>query len=285
MANPAIQDYQRPADLLEALRQLRDLGPRAMALAGGTAVNAEPQPRIERVVDLAGLGLGAIAEEGPVWKLGAMVTVQQLIDSPLGREGFLGGALGEAARAMSGLNLRNRATLGGILATTDGISPLGCALLACDAELVLASLKGDAVEKRVLPLRAFLGYHASVLAGGSLITEVRLPIPSGDTRAAYERVARTPRDYPIVCAVARLAHKDGIAGNVRLALGGVAATPIRLDLAEFGLEKKAIRDHAAAAVEDGLRALSPQGDWMGSAEYRLAMAREMALRAIARCAA
>lgn len=283
MSLPNLQEYFRPTDLEDALRLAARAAPRTRIVAGGTWIGAEAPRDLESVVDIGGLALGAISLEGAVWRLGATATLQDLVDSPAGVT-FCNGVLGEAALAMAGRSLRNRATLGGAISTADGVSPLVTALLACDAELSVATLKNDALVMKRVGLRAFLGYRASLLEDGALITDIRLSVPSPDTRAAYERVARTPRDYPLVCAVARCAIKDGIAGNVRLALGGVAAAPIRIELAEFGLEKKRLADHIEHALDHGLAGLTPAGDWLGSAEYRRAMAREMSLRALLRCA-
>ena len=283
MSLPNLQEYLRPTDLEDALRLVGRAAPRTRIVAGGTWVGAEAPRDLEAVVDIGGLALSAITLEGAVWRLGATASLQALVESPAGMS-FCNGVLGEAAMAMAGRSLRNRATLGGAIATADGVSPLVTALLACDAELSVATLKNDALVMKQVGLRAFLGYRTSLLEGGALITDIRLGVPSSDTRAAYERVVRTPRDYPIVCAVARCAIKDGVAGNVRLALGGVAAAPLRIELAEFGLEKKRLADHLEHALYHGLDALSPGGDWMGSAEYRRAMARELSLRALMRCA-
>ncbi|HQV26715.1 MAG TPA: FAD binding domain-containing protein [Thermoflexales bacterium] len=278
-----LQEYLRPTHLEEALRLIGRASPRSRIVAGGTWVSAETPRDLEAVVDIGGLALNAITLEGAFWRLGATASLQALIESPAGTT-FCNGVLGEAAMAMAGRSLRNRATLGGAIATADSVSPLVTALLACDAELSVATLKNDALVMKRVGLRAFLGYRANLLEEGALITDIRLGVPSADTRAAYERVARTPRDYPIVCAVARCATRDGIAGNVRLALGGVAAAPIRIELAEFGLEKKRIADHIEHALGHGLEGLAPAGDWLGSADYRRAMARELSLRALMRCA-
>lgn len=284
MKRDSIQEYHRPTDLVEALRLLRRATPITLPLGGGTWVSADGPRDLGAVVDLAGLGLDGITLEGGVWRVGAAATAQAVVDSGAGRE-LRGGALSEAARAMAGRSLRNRASVAGEIVVADGISPLVTALLAYDAELTLVSLKEDAPESKRIALRSFLPYRANLLSGGALITEIRLPVPSPDTRAVFERVARTPRDYPIVCVCVSMAVKDGIAGNPRIAVGGVAPVPVRLDATEFGLEKKRIEQHLAAAIEDGVRGLSPTGDWLGGAEYRLAMARELIQRAVLRCAA
>ena len=276
-------EYHKPATIDEAVSLLRRKSPRTVALSGGTWLNGEASRDVGAVVDIAQLGLNKIERQSspPLLRIGAAVTLQQLVDA------FAPGqpqwpitaldVLSITAQAMASLNIRNRATIGGTLVTADSSSPLATALLVCDVDVVV-----QADERRTLSLSAFLAYRERMLAEGMLVTHIEMPIPSADTRAAYERVARTPKDYPIVCAVARCATKDGIAGNMRVAVGGVSPTPIRLNNLEFALEKKPVRDYLDSALQDAIKTLSPQSDWLGSAEYRAEMAHVLARRAIKR---
>jgi CO/xanthine dehydrogenase FAD-binding subunit len=75
----------------------------------------------------------------------------------------------------------------------------------------------------------------------------------GATSAA--RTARTPADKPIVVAVARV----GADGRRRIALAGVATTPVLVD-----------------EIDD----LDPPGDFRGSGQYRRELARVLVSRAI-----
>jgi probable selenate reductase FAD-binding subunit len=281
-----IKAYHRPASIAEALAllQRKDVrAPRAAVLAGGTWLNGDAPEGVEVAVDIGGLGLSMLERMGdaPVVRIGAAVTLQRLVDNIEAVSGSTAfGVIAECAQAMAALNIRNQATLGGAIVTADRSSPLVAALLACDAELIV-----HAPEEHTIALGAFLAYRERVMAEGILLAEVRLPIPSPDTRCAYERVARTPKDYPIVCAVARLAVQDGIAGHVRVAAGGVAPVPMRLALLEFGLEKKCLAQHLDPALDAAIAELTPTGDWQGSAEYRKEMARVLSCRAILRAAA
>jgi probable selenate reductase FAD-binding subunit len=274
-----VKEYHRPSTLDEALSLIRRKTPHTAVLAGGTWLNGETPRDVEAVVDISNLGLDRIDRQGspPLMRIGAATTLQSLIDALRDMPGL--DVLATAAHAMAGLNIRNQATLGGAIVTADGSSPLVTALLASDAELVI-----QADEERTVTLSGFLSYRERMLAEGILMTEVRMPIPSADTRAVYERVARTPRDYPIVCAVARCAVNVGIAGNVRIAVGGVASTPIRLSAMEFGLEKKTISEYLDRALSAAVAGLSPQNDWLGSAEYRAEMARVLVRRAVEKAA-
>ncbi len=284
-----LKEYHRPQGLMEAIELLKRKEPRTVVLGGGTWLVGEAPRDVEAVVDIANLGLNRIVVEGNLLRIGAAVTHQKLVESELLGPSAPGALhiIGETAQAMSGLNIRNRATIAGAVVTADASSPLVTALLACDAEVVVAGAKdkSKAVQDpgdfwKVIPLAGFLTYRQQILDEGTLITEIRMPMPTPDTRSSYQRVARTPKDHPIVCAAASFAMKDGIAGNVRVAVGGVAPTPIRFSRLEFGLEKKRLADWFESELEAQMQMITPQSDWLGSAEYRREMARLLVRRAV-----
>jgi probable selenate reductase FAD-binding subunit len=270
-----VKEYHKPDTLDEAITLLRRKTPHTVVLAGGTWLNGETPRDVEAVVDISNLALHLVErlESPPQMGIGAAATLQTLVNVLRDTPGL--DVLATAAHATAALNIRNQATIGGTIVTADAASPLVTALLACDAELVI-----QADNERAISLSGFLSYRDRMLGEGILIKQVRMSLPSADTRAAYERVARTPRDYPVVCAVAKCAIKDGIAGNMRIAVGGVAPTPVRLRDMEFALEKKAVAEYLDTALSSAVAALAPPGDWLGSAEYRREMARVLVRRAV-----
>ncbi|MDW8351704.1 MAG: FAD binding domain-containing protein [Anaerolineae bacterium] len=289
-----LKEYHRPKGLVEAVELLKRKEPRTVVLGGGTWLVGEAPRDVEAVVDIADLGLNRIVVEGNLLRIGAAVTHQKLVESELLAPNTLGALhiIGETAQAMSGLNIRNRATIAGAIVTADAASPLVTALLACDAEVVVAGARDKSKEVqepgdfwKVIPLAGFLAYRQQVLNEGVLITEVRMPIPSPDTRSNYRRVARTPKDYPIVCVAASFAMKDGIVGNFRVAVGGIAPVPIRLNRLEFGLEKKRLAEWFESELDAQMQMIDPPGDWLGSAAYRKEMARVLVKRAVLSVAA
>jgi carbon-monoxide dehydrogenase medium subunit len=172
---------------------------------------------------------------------------------------------------------RNRATVGGAVVTAANNDPLVAALLACDAEVVLVAHDGE----RALPLVDFLRQRSGVLAAPAIITELRVPATAVDAAYACETVARTPSDAPIVLAAAGIAHHEGRCTRARLVIGGVAETPVRVGEAEALLEGAAIDDEAFAQVAERTAAtINPVGDFRGSAEYRRAMVKVLARRAL-----
>jgi CO/xanthine dehydrogenase FAD-binding subunit len=251
-----IVEYQRPTTIDEALRLLGRAEPLTLPMGGGTVLNQVSQsgPQAVAVVDLQALGLNKVEQRGKMLRLGATVTLQALLDHP-----GLPAMLYEVLRQEATHNLRQAATLAGTLVAADGRSPLAVAMLALDAVLTVRGPgEGDA-EQRVgdwLPLRL-------AQPSGRLITMVTIPT---NVRLAYEYVARTPADRPIVCA----ALVQWPSGRTRLALGGWGSAPL---LALDGPEPGGLE----AAAQN---AYSQAGDQWASAAYRCAMAATLAKRCL-----
>lgn len=272
-----LREYHRPESIDEAVQLLRSGGPSTVALAGGTALVASGRRDVQAVVDLQKLPLAyvRVQEATLTCSIGTTTRLQQLIDTP-DAQTLANGVLAETARAVAGRNLRNAATVGGLIASAGGEDPLLTALLALDAQLTVYT-----PQSRQIPLAGFLAYRGRLLGDGALITQISVPLLIGPLGAAYVAVGRTPRDRPIVCAVARMELAAGITGNVRLALGGVAAVPVRAYKAEQWLERKALSaEQVEAAVTKAAAELSPPDDFRGSSEYRRAMVPVLARRAL-----
>jgi CO/xanthine dehydrogenase FAD-binding subunit len=250
-----------------------------VALAGGTTLVASGRRDVEGVVDLRDLSLSFVRAQNATLYLGATTTLQGLIDTPE-LQTFASGVLAETASAAAGRNIRNAATIGGIVASAGADDPLLTALLALDTKLGIF-----APELRQIPLVSFLAYRERLLADGALITQLSLPLLIGPLGAAYCAVGRTARDRPIVCAVARMELSAGVTANVRLALGGVGAVPVRANASEQLLERKSLSDQRLEeAAKKATVGLAPVGDFRGSAEYRREMAVVLARRSLSKAA-
>jgi len=248
-----IIEYHRPNTLEEALSLLARNEVKTLPLGGGTRLNQPSQERFA-VIDLQSLGLNMLERRGNAWALGAMLTLQALLESP-----GIAPALEAAIRQEASYNLRQVATLAGTLVSADGRSPVATAFLALDAEL---ELKSAATPSEWASLGDILPVRAERLSR-RLITNVTLP---SNARLAYESVARTPVDLPIVCA----ALAQWPSGRVRLALGGFGEAPaLAFDGPEAGGLELAARD-----VYNGA------GDEWASAEYRQELAAILAKRCI-----
>lgn len=260
-----VREYHRPTDLAEALRLLRRTDMKTVALAGGVSVVGQGTPDIEAVVDLDGLNLDFVDITGISIRLGAMARLQALVDQ-LGHVGS--GVFAEAARRMAGLNLRYAATLGGALAGGDADSPLGVVLAVLDARLTLYD-EQEHIERWVdLATRP-----SRVWTRGAIITAVSFDY-SDRLAMAYEQVARTPADYPIVCAAA-LANPSS--PSVTVSIGGLLTYPVVGGLSGNAEALDSFLDELIARHENESAIRS---DFRGSAEYRRQMARILSRRAL-----
>ncbi|MCC6166925.1 MAG: FAD binding domain-containing protein [Caldilineaceae bacterium] len=206
-----LHDYYRPTTLDEALTLLRRGDRVLMPLAGGTRLVGQLESHalrdIDGVVDLRDLGLHTIRQEDGRLCLGATATLAAVVEQSLGGS-LASGLLRRAAQGEGPVNLRNAATVGGVVAAAEADSEFYAALLALDAQVVLH----DGTRPTTIPLDEFTPRPG-------LITEVWLPPAAW--RGGAARLARTPSDRPIVAAYAVVD-----AGVERVALCGVAARPI-----------------------------------------------------------
>ena len=162
--------------------------------------------------------------------------------------------------------IRNRATLGGNLATASPIGDSAPLLLAFDATLHIAGPDG----RRAVPLSSFFtGYRKTVLNAGELIVTVSLPKPLADVR--FFKVAKRRLDdiSSVAAAMSVSLGPDGRIDRARFAFGGVAAVPLRVVEAEAAAHGQPWTMRTVERVQRALaETLSPIGDHRASKAYR-----------------
>jgi len=243
-----ITTYHRPTTLDEALTLLSQ--PNTVPLGGGTLLS-HPSPDPVSVVDLQALRLNRVHKKGNNLEIGATVTLQQLLESEHCPE-----ALKTALKLEAPLNVRNAATVAGTLVVADGRSAFACVLLALDAKIEQAIFDISKVEYRVSNIGEYLPLRST-----NLITQIAIPLQA---KFAFEYVARTPSDKPIVCT----ALAQWSTGRARLAVGGWGKSP---SLAMDGTEAEGLDSAARNACHEAT-------DEWGSAEYRMDVAATLAKR-------
>ncbi|MEM1231728.1 MAG: FAD binding domain-containing protein [Pseudomonadota bacterium] len=178
--------------------------------------------------------------------------------------------------------VRARGTLGGNLAGGSPIADWSPTLLAADARV---SLRNAAGESRTLPLADFfLDYRRTALAADEYLASVTVPGTFDWSSLAVMKISkREDDDISSVLGAFALPVHDGVLRGVRIALGGVAATPVRIAAVETALEGAALTpaliDEACAALES---AITPISDVRASADYRRAVAGNLLRKALLR---
>jgi xanthine dehydrogenase small subunit len=170
--------------------------------------------------------------------------------------------------------IRNRATLGGNLATASPIGDGAPLLLALDAQVRLASSSGT----RTVPLdEFFLGYRQTARTPGELLMSIVVPKPLPGIARFYKAAKRRLDDISTVAACfAMNMDPRGRVTRVRMAYGGVAPVPLRAVEAEGAIEGEIWNEFAVHRAQDILSAtLRPISDHRGSATYRTALAQNL----------
>jgi len=250
-----ITDYYRPEILPEALELLKN--PDTLPLGGGTLLSGLKSVTV-KVVDLQALDLNSLQKKGNTLEIGATASLQQLLESEHTPD-----ALKTALKLEAPLNVRNSATVAGTLVAADGRSPFATAMLALDVKLSVQPNDEELEIGNFLPLR-----EENLL--DKLITAITIPL---NATLAFETVARTPADKPIVCAALAVWPS----GRTRLALGGFGKTPM---LAMDGTESDGL-DTSTSSVQAAARnAFHEATDEWASAEYRMDVAATLANRCL-----
>jgi CO/xanthine dehydrogenase FAD-binding subunit len=237
-------------------------------VAGGTdlmvSLTGELAPPPASVVDLWAIeALRGIAIDGDALTLGALTTYTDVRRSALCREHVP--ALVEAAATIGAAQIQNRGTLGGNIANASPAGDTLPVLLAADAVIVVGSERG---ERDVPAAEFWTGYRETALAHDELIVRIRLPL-AAEREMRFRKVG-TRRAQAISKVVIAVAWQgDGSWRDVRVALGSVAATPVRAAATEAALEdRRPTPETADAAAETLAGELAPIDDVRSTAEYR-----------------
>ncbi len=301
-------EYHWVENIDEALLLLARSDVKTVALAGGTYLLGLDDDSIEAVVDLRDLELGHIREEATSVHIGAMTTLQSMVDAPVLKE-LATGVLARAAQASSFSRvIRNSATLGGTLAIgAASQADVLTVLAALDAGALLRSgsrtkvdLSAGTIERPGFALAGvtFKGKQERRIScvnlsherrPNELIVEVIIPRPAAGTGASFQRIGRTPTDVALLNACALVEIQDGAYKQVRLALGGVSMEPVRMQGVEKQLEGQIAMNEGdttintqvlVSALQAGMADFSPPADFRASSGYRKISGVNLAFRAL-----
>ena len=259
--------FLRPTSLEELLGLLA-AEPKAKLIAGATEIGVEIN-KLFREYPLL-ISMEAIPELQRIqstethWELGAGATLTRIEEAVAAEYP----AMAQMLKLFASRQIRNRATLGGNLATASPIGDSAPVLLCLDAEIVLKSRD----HERTLPLHEFfLDYRKTALQPGEIILQIRLPRAVAGRSVFWKVSKRREMDISIVASAFRVEMDGQKVRNVRLVYGGVAATPKRVFRAEKAIRGKGL-DESFDEVAGILREeFTPLTDARGSADYRAAV--------------
>jgi carbon-monoxide dehydrogenase medium subunit len=221
----------------------------ARLLAGGQSLIATLNMRLSEpalLVDINGIGgLDRITLQNAHVEVGALVRhAQAECSTEIARAAPL---IALALPHIGHPAIRNRGTIGGSLAFADPAAELPACMVALGGEIEIIGPKG---RRAVKADNFFKGLFETALGPQDVLTGIRVPAASADTRVGFAEFARRHGDYAMV-GLAACAQADGKRlNNVRLAYFGVGATPVRARSAEPALADGDVKAAVSALADD-----------------------------------
>ncbi len=273
-------EYIAPTDVLAAAQALSpDAGVTAV-LAGGTDLLSLMKERVERptrVVSLRNVRtLRGVSKAGGGLRIGAMATVQELLDSKAAAPYK---SLLQAGRGITAPQVRAMGTVVGdllqrprcwyfrngygLLAMNEGeslvpngenryhailgnkgpayfvsASSFAPALISLGASVTVAGPEGERqmAVADLFQIPSSDSERENTLAPNEIVTEINVPASSGWKTATYEVRQRQLLDWPLVTASVAIRERGGSISDARVVLGHVAPIPWRSSEAETALK-------------------------------------------------
>lgn len=274
----AVDRYERPASLNEALEILAAGGGNARIVAGATDLLLEMQRKVRRIdvlVDLSAIpGLDEITIHDATITLGPLVTHRQVVTSGIVRSGGL--PLAQASLEVGSAQLRNRATVVGNLVTASPANDTISALMALDATVTLTSLAGS----RIVPLDEFYtGVRTTIMSRDEIVTAVAFPALAGSWSGMFAKVGlRSAQAISVVHAAIALEQVNSEVTTARIALGSVAPTIVLADAADLLVGSELTEDAINRCANAAAAEVHPIDDVRATAAYRTDMVRIVVAR-------
>jgi len=260
---PARFDYHRPSTLDEALSALAEYGEDGKVLAGGMSLIPLMKLRFAapaHLVDLNAVpGLAQVSEDGGMLRVGALTRHADLEDNGLLKSRYH--AMAAAAPLISDPLVRNRGTIGGSLAHADPAGDWGSVMIAMRAKVAARSASA---EREIDVDDLLVDTFTSSLEPTEILTEVRIPSPSGPSGGAYLKLERKVGDFATVAVAVHVVMSNGHVGSAGIGLTNIRAADAEQALA--GAEPSA--EAFATAGKLAAAAANPVADQRGSVEYK-----------------
>ncbi len=276
-------EYEAPRSLADAIALLSRSNGRARPLAGGTdLIDHVRTGRLtpDLIVDLKKIPeLGRLEFSPKGLSIGAAVPCYRIYENErISREYT---ALAESCRIIGGIQIQNRASVGGNLCNSGPAADSTPSLIALGAVCVIAGANGS----REVPAEDFCtGPSTNVLQPGEILVELRIPARRSHSGSHYRRfIPRNEMDIAVVGVGADVSLDEG--GQkilaARIALGAVAPKPLYAAEASAALVGQPADENSIAEAARAARTLArPIDDMRGTVEFRLHVTEVLVRRVI-----
>jgi carbon-monoxide dehydrogenase medium subunit len=183
-----------------------------------------------------------------------------------------------AMRHVAHLAIRNRGTIGGSLSHADPAAELPMMAMFYGASL---TVQGPAGRRAIAAKDFFVDALTNCLEPEDIVVEIEFPILQQHDRWAFEEVARRFGDFALASIAVSIRRGSSGIEEARVAVMGVADTPLRLEHVEQRLCEIEVDGHTPDRFSEMVTSsVSPNSDLHASAEYRTHLLGELAKRAM-----
>ena len=263
-------DYKKPESLEEVFSLIKEYGPKATLIAGGTDVivnirNTKKAPEV--LISLRGLKDLRYIKKNKGYHIGALTTHRMLELSELVKTEL--SALYDGASRIGSVQVRNVATIGGNICNAAPSADTAGPLLVLDTQVVLEGLKG---RRSVPSYEFFTGTYKTVRKQDEVLVEFQIPAEMEHFGSAYwKHSRRKAMNLPVLGIAVSLKLDDETITDARIGLTVAAPTPVRAYNAEEFLKGKPLTDEVlreAGKISASPECCSPRDSLRGVAWYR-----------------
>lgn len=280
---PPAFEYWAPKSLDEALSKLQELGHDGRVLAGGQSLIPMMKLRLAAPANLVDINnltdLAYVRADNGHLAIGALARHADVVDNDDVK--VISPTMASAAPWVADPLIRNRGTVAGSIAHCDPEGDWNSVMLAVGASVVATSTSGQ----RVIPIGEFVvDFFTNSLVEGEMVTEVRIPRPTGSAGGAYLKLERKIGDYATAAVATFLdLASDGTIANAGIALTAVASKNLKVPEAEHMLiGQTPSPDLFSEAAAIAAAACDPESDVRGPAEYKRAVINAYTKRGLAK---
>ena len=274
--------YRRAATIQEAVQLLKDNGPTARVLAGGTDIIVMARERrrdtsmfvdIKAIPELTGIRFDAnegltLGAATPLYQIYRDETIQRLYP-----------CLVDSASLIGGTAIQGRASFGGNLCNAGPAADSIPSLIALEGKARIVGANGE----RTVAVEDFCTAPGrNVLEPGEILVSLSFPAPQPNSGARFLRfIPRNEMDIAVVNCATNLRFEGDTVAAARISIGAVAPTPLFVPAAGAALVGKPLTDESIAAAANASRdAATPIDDMRGSVRQRKHLAYVLTERTI-----
>lgn len=204
-------------------------------------------------------------------KLGAITPLSHIAKEEKVKTNYT--ALYEGIMSMAAPAVRNMGTVAGNLGNASPAADTVTPLIVYGAEVKLQSKRG---ERTVLVEDLITGVGKTLLEPDELITEINISEIPKNTGSAFLKKSRVKADLSKINLAVCLEREGNICKDCKIVFGSVAIKALRAEKTENLLKEQTVSSELInKAAEQASLEIKPIDDIRSTAEYRIAMSKEM----------